>query len=368
MTSSKLSKYKSLECFQHGSTIIRSCLHCLLPYRRCRRPDQRRPFKPSRLEMLPNELLQYTASLLDTPSAASLALCSRRILYVIGTQYWSLIKEWRHGATKWFFLVILQRDLPAHRLCHRCIVLHLRKSEGINPPTPWSSHRVFCADRDDFVEGPYSQCIAHQQAQLAMNYHRLGPAYGISLDRFDQGPDRFFGYIDQSISQRARIVANHFLIRWQIIKYTGPSPLTIKNEDTADRSIRSLLCHVPSLCPHRSNDKTNLDAVSQAVRCMVSHADGSRGACQCAELKQCDFCHTEFMVELEDWNDEKGTVVVVTAWADLGSIENVNDPKWQSHLGGNWNDVKNVNRPITFPPGSIRAAFISGDVAPESVP
>ena len=62
---------------------------------------------------LPAEILQYIASFLPTSSAACFALSSKYYAYILGEQYFRLLRGmYSDRKGKRSFLLLLERDLP----------------------------------------------------------------------------------------------------------------------------------------------------------------------------------------------------------------------------------------------------------------
>lgn len=78
----------------------------------------------SSLERLPVEILQSISCYLPTSSIACLALCSHRMCYLLGTLTWLALRT--QLSEKEEFLHHLEKDLPGHLLCHKCVKFHPR--------------------------------------------------------------------------------------------------------------------------------------------------------------------------------------------------------------------------------------------------
>lgn len=160
--------------------------------------------------------------------------------HIIGRQSWSSLELWTEELEKTKFLYYLKKDLPDHRICHRCIELHceipLRDVQLTQfvPEEPERKQKIGVA----YSYPPIN--ITFQQVQSALNRHHLGHNHGLSRDFFHRpllkGP---LGLCLRP-STKARIVADEFILRsnYWIPKWpdrTGPDP-------NPDNPVR--------LCPH----------------------------------------------------------------------------------------------------------------------
>jgi hypothetical protein len=77
----------------------------------------------SQLLRLPPEIILLVASMLPTPSAACLALCSRHLNLILGSGSWGSLQS---EAPDFLlaFLSSLAKDLPQHFVCQECACLH----------------------------------------------------------------------------------------------------------------------------------------------------------------------------------------------------------------------------------------------------
>ena len=181
------------------------------------------------LERLPYELLQHIAHQLPLSSAASLALCSKSICYVVGLQYWHDLSS--HTLEKAKFLELIEKDYPGPWLCHIGTILHPRPYHilGYNGNASYGgTHRTLpkciqtCGVFGDNTLGfntwyphflPILR-ITHPMIHVAMNRHLFGPSHGDSLDVFFK-PLQEHVINKINISTRACIIVNEFYLRWQ---------------------------------------------------------------------------------------------------------------------------------------------------------
>lgn len=74
------------------------------------------------LESLPVELLQSIAGYLSLSAAASFALSSKYIWYVVGSQYWHQLRSQPFEYK--IFLGLLEKTMTGHWLCYECLTFH----------------------------------------------------------------------------------------------------------------------------------------------------------------------------------------------------------------------------------------------------
>jgi hypothetical protein len=73
----------------------------------------------SQLFRLPPEIVLLVASMLPTPSAACLALCSRHLKHILGPRFWRSLQSAAPGVLL-EFLSSLAKDVPHHFVCQEC--------------------------------------------------------------------------------------------------------------------------------------------------------------------------------------------------------------------------------------------------------
>lgn len=105
------------------------------------------PRQPSRLEILPPELLLCIKDCLEEPDIVCLSLCSHHLLGVIGKQCLSLADG--DNQLKPAILMRVGRDLPHLFYCPYCTKLHrikdiphptLRSKRSVTPVRIWGYH------------------------------------------------------------------------------------------------------------------------------------------------------------------------------------------------------------------------------------
>lgn len=150
---------------------------------------------------LPVEILQHITNYLPPISAASLALSSKKICRVVGTQYWQLMRDLKPGQCgdeKFQFLCLLEKDYSLYLVCYKCNTLHLQdpldlprtkyKRNTTNPWPPISTRPRQHEARDcEFQNGRialnnYVTIIDYRHLQLAMKHYRNAANFGPMSD------------------------------------------------------------------------------------------------------------------------------------------------------------------------------------------
>lgn len=127
---------------------------------------------------LPVEHIQHiSVAFLPVDAAASLALSSRLMLEILGTQTLRSLPLHRHDIERTRFLENLERDLPDWLLCPHCL-----KFRPVDPnayPRPlWPNFREKgCVRVNGIVTIGYEYDIRYEFVQLLMRDYRLGRPY-----------------------------------------------------------------------------------------------------------------------------------------------------------------------------------------------
>ena len=275
------------------------------------RPSRRAQYQLSKLELLPLEILGLIAKQSTPSAAATLASCSHRMLYVLGTQHWKFLDEMPDE--KLAFLEILEPSLPSHFiLCMHCKKLH--------PPC----HR-FVDGKYYVFHGTWRRCtranrdlpwgLGFDCFQAIMKKHRLQIDIASDLRDLTGSRWEFFNGKTEFKSIEARIVDSEILLRTQLMVATtavrGPTPFELR-----------------IICPHQYLD---LSPASRILECHVQHTkSGSHGCVRCEGLWVCQYCKTEDRIDHRQVPG-LGTAFVITAWLDLGSCRRETDGKWQRY-------------------------------------
>ncbi|OBT43998.1 hypothetical protein VE00_05667 [Pseudogymnoascus sp. WSF 3629] len=158
---------------------------------------------------------------------------------------------------------------------------------------------------------PYALQYVH--VQLAMERHRHGPEFGISLDIFEHTEvetNREHGTITL-ISTEARIASNKLLLRTQTCILGSPKLPTVSNKVHAlslCRRIGTTLCNGPPMNGPMDN---------RFVKVKSSSYDMSW---------ECWDCLSNYRIDFLDFGG-LGNAIVTTRWFDLGSVMQPSDAK-----------------------------------------
>lgn len=251
--------------------------------------SHRRP-RISFLERLPVELLQLIATNLPLSAAASFALSSKYICYVVGPQYWHHLRS--QPLEHEIFLGFLEKDMNRHWLCHQCLIFHLKPK--LHPILIYRlEHPAWkCTQREDDISSPNASpdtypviwWVSHLMVHMAMNRHLFGSDHGESLDIFSRLPhtDSFQDGRGE-VSTEACIVDNELYLRCQ-------HRVAIPSSKDFGYIEPYIICpHISSLDPESS--------MAPVIKCLLSHRNTV--SCEkCKDLRQCRFCNTEFNIQI----------------------------------------------------------------------
>ena len=300
----------------------------------------------SQLLRLPPEMILLVASMLPTPSAACLALCSRRLKQILGPGFWRSLRS-EIPDVLLAFLSSLAKDLPQHYVCQECVCLH-RMSEikwprlitrYLGPRCTWRNpgYRHLFLSR-------YQICFLH--IQLAIKQHYCGTDIGFPLEAFqhlevehDQTRQKI-----TLLSVDAQIISNEFLMRsqtWILL------PWSRRDEFINELSESSFSYDI---CVHTRRGSLKKTLVTDLVRSSIDQLE-AREKCRTQTLK-CPYCWMDYMLDAIDFG-ERGFAVLATRWINLGAGLDSADAKWRSHITVRM--ARDVH--IPHPLGSIRTSF-----------
>lgn len=266
---------------------------------------------------LPREILQYiSATFLSSDAAASLALCSRSMLNILGDQALRSLRLESHTIERTRFLEILEKDLPDWLFCHDCSLFHPVDQDG-DPSQLWrNADEAECVQVNGVVSIRFDFHIRFEHAQLLMRNYRLGRPYEINLKKLSSN---FVLRLPEEILESvvtANIAAGELVLQ---IKY---SLRLIKHWD-----ISLIRTTIRGICPHLVD--CYIDSIfAQALRCRLSHGNGLP-CIECKKQKHCLECSTSFHVDTRTL-DDLVTEVQVDVWRCLGSCKSPFDSKWRT--------------------------------------
>lgn len=309
-----------------------------LPYFVDRPPAPNNKHGP--FDKLAPETIQAIAELLPPISNACLALCSRTLNRIIGTQSWAIIHSQREDHLE--FCELLGRDLPEHVFCRLCLTIHR--------PSKLGGH----CEKDVFHENQLH--FRFLDFQLAMQRHHLG----LTMNSFLEGlsiisTEARAGYMYQYTTE-ARIVSTSLLIRSQQWFMLPPGQAVDFPRDKIT-NVCSHLVHRPS----RPDDSP--DRLGALLRCRVQYNPNIMRCrlIECTGIKKCWYCNTEIQTDVKEFPNQ-GTAIVITAWRDFGEGRTPKDSIWRYQTANfvipseeRWR-LDYVN----FEAGSIKSRFEDG--------
>jgi len=310
---------------------------------------------------LPTELLLHITDYLDAPSIASLCLCSKTIIFKLGTAFLEVFSrppdgtphgDWdeeRRPCSKpercqrYEFLKLLDRDVKHMVLCHYCKILHHAKAAKWLEAGDDSRLPCRLKDRARIFGFQFSQF------QMAMKFHRLGLETAHYLTElctlweahtYGNGGNRKFC--------EARIINSSFYLRTQ---YRSSKRLEQLSEPRANHLRPCTSIHDSFDLPYYERS-----VLIKIMRCKMAHHYGE--ICSfCSGIHQCPRCATEFKVEVESALGPLYTFII-TVWQEFGACLTPFDHKWKDHFTSG-------PAPAKFAPGSIAEAFESFDLSKE---
>lgn len=303
----------------------------------------------SHLLRLPPEIILMVASMLPTPSAACLALCSRRLNHILGPGSRRSLQSEAPDVVL-AFLLFFAKDLPQHFVCQECVCLH--HMSAINWPRiitrylgPEGSRCIW--QGLDFRHLFFSRYrIYFPHIQLAMKQHYCGTDIGFPLEAF-QHLEVEHDQIKQKttlLSIDAQIVSNELLMRsqtWILLPWS-------RRDDFIDDLATNGLSN--DICVHTRLGPLDPNLVPDMVGSILDQLEVGE-ECRTQTLK-CPCCWVNYVLDAIDFG-ERGFVVLVTRWVNLGAGLNPADTKWQSHI--TTRTGKGAHHPHY--PGDIRTSF-----------
>jgi len=304
------------------------------------------------LEVFPVEIIQQIAGFLPLSTAVALALCSHNLYSIIGSQYF---KDLSTTPELGSLLQLLDRDLPDHIFCVRCLKLHQPRRPDLKERSrdaQFSQRKCFQQDVQLGTSDYYHNGFRFEQVQMAMKLHRLGQDVSGYLGALSFAENDTLGPRTLKVFE-ARVISDEVIVRvqhWLFVAYGQPVILPTKG-----------LRRLPfgQVCGHLSPriiQRFSHDLV-RVLQCQIQHIDAQEPQCsECTGLRQCRFCPTEVRSDLKVFEGQ-GTALVITKWALCGAGLTPDDPKWRSHLRFKYYDRVT---PYDFKLGSISTAFEQG--------
>lgn len=151
---------------------------------------------------------------------------------------------------------------------------------------------------------------------MAMKRYRLALPYSDYLKPLGCDWTNLWEY---QYRAHAKIIAGSLILR---IQYILLIPL--------GQTLQVPLYGTLGICPHTKTSSLNVRALED-TRCKVKHNHYFGQCTKSFKLKQCYCCLTEYQVDLQECG-QRGSLIAITKWLDLGEGRNWTDVKWKSHL------------------------------------
>ena len=301
--------------------------------------------RPKSLSGLPTEIVQMIAQYVSPVDAASLAFCSRTLVYLLGRRQW----DFSDSTVRSQFLARLERDYPALFYCESCSILHPR--DAIGPPGPAFQPEISLRRHTDKNEPPslslWRSVDVHpmhslydfnfMHLQLAMKRYHHGPEHGIPTESLAYTEVRWFE--ERSVTTLLSVEAR------ACCDQTKPSPMCLRIQNWAlvgggaSRSAEDFLSKIGFIwiCTHLSVRDAN---ISQFVRSELDvyayyyAEDGGRPPSGNDDniFFKCRMCAIDYRLQVRRCGDE-GPALVITKWLDLGAGSTPMGIEWKRHLG-----------------------------------
>ena len=271
-----------------------------------------------KLSMLPSEILQHISGFLPPSSAVCLAICSRRVLWLLGDQALRCLRCVDQVPERKVFLTLLEKDLSDWLLCRHCILFHpVVQDDG--PGNLWRYYdEPKCVQMSGISYITLEFRIQFQHAQLLMNNYRFGRALQMYLDRLSYKFAATIGNKNIKNEVWGSIFMGELLVRVNS-KLQLPSPPDV-----------SLVRHwIPEICPHLLG-LDHESFTSEMILCRPCHA-GRLPCVECSKRRSCRKCSTWFQVKGRDLG-KLGTEIQIDIWKYLGHCESPFDPMWRNQI------------------------------------
>lgn len=277
------------------------------------------------LGILPPELILCINQFLPLESAASFALTCRPIYFILGTRYWEALRRPDQLQHRMAFLTLLDRDMLEYIVCHPCKKLHL-PIQGVDTRwmhQPWNIMRILRPCRLEYHRGRVIEYVhllfEFTNFQAAMKRYRLGLPFMKYLSLLN---DEYMGLAERlpyHSRTQVKVIAGSLFLRIQFIFIMsfGQIPKILQGP-------------LIGICPHTATRHVN-SHVLEGTRCRIKHNPYLNQCRKATGLKQCLRCPTEYQVDVQEC-EQRGSLVVLTKWLDIGEGRGWTDFKWRSHL------------------------------------
>lgn len=268
--------------------------------------------------MLPPEILLLISDFLPVSSTVSFALCSRRVLWLLGDKAFRCLRSTDQTQERKLFLTLLEKDLPDWLLCHYCIRFHpVRPDDG--PEKRWRYlNEPECIRANGVVHILIGFDIQYHHVQLPMNNYRFGRAHQINLERLCYKASNTIGNANIETKIWGCIVLGELCMQ---------ANAKLRLSSPAD--INPIKCYIPKICPHsRGFEQRKFEF--QNTFCQPCYA-GRVPCVDCSKLRSCQKCSTWFLVSGKEFGNQ-GIELQIDIWRHFGSCETPSDSKWSSQI------------------------------------
>lgn len=299
------------------------------------------PRQPSRLEVLPPELLLCITDFLEKPDIVCLGLCRHHLLDVIGKQCLSVTE--RDNPLKSAILMRIDRDLPHLFYCAYCTKLH-RIKDVPHPTSRSKTSRHPCPDMELlFSRGlyipenlwtifggrfaPILYAFRHCHLAVVMKNHYHGHRY-----KTQDFTVKSLSYLAVENSVLDRAIATLLSVEGRVCSLEqNCSTLVLQTQQWVlfhDKpGIDDMFKRLGwvSICRHKEMGSFNASEVCEVCSTIPSWH------CYEPEILCCSRCSNESQINIRDCGTD-GTAVVLTRWLDMGAGLDINEPKWQQKI------------------------------------
>lgn len=302
---------------------------------------------------LPTIIIQHVANYLPLSGQAALALTAKSLHNAIGRQSWKALgeyrryrntdrKTWVEAPARIDFLNLMERDWAADFYrCPDCVSLH---SKITLPSESDRNHKSNCKSLWAYIFDCRYVNLPWSHIHLVMQRHFRGKPYGLPLDRLSREHNRPIQcYNIRKFTLQGKIVGHELLVK---------GCFTIKF--SSDISHFKICSHL-RVGIHLLEKTIPADSQFESViRCRLSHCDASRKYCfTCPRcVRRCEWCGVEY--DFQASNTNFGKRLEIQTWANLGSGQTTDDPKWTAAMTRT-RQVEALNRNL----GSVKALYES---------
>jgi hypothetical protein len=265
---------------------------------------------------LPPEIILIIISHLNKHSITTLALTCT-------TLYSLCFPEQRllDVAEKEELLQLLEKDVARLYFCHDCVKLHPWHRRWSRSMSPWYLERTPCKRNGLHLS---NSPIPYFHARLVMNRHFYGPTHGppiAYLEALFHSPGNFMEVVKSEV-QHARIVDDQLLVlvvRSMYHQRGGVATLRSYIDRTVD-----------AVCKHITEGKGREPRSSPVQPPELVREEGtSRMFRPCEQaLGSCTLCLTDYRVGISWKGEEKGYVIEVQIYRQLGDCQSPRDWSW----------------------------------------